>query len=89
VSQPFDTLVAQKDAKSAFSTLFLGLGAIAQLVGAIGVANFVIISVPERRSEIGCAARSAPPGILRSGPALASRAACSCSCQGSNQGARR
>ena len=53
VSQPSDALVAQKDAKSAFNTLFLGLGAIALLVGAIGVANIMIIAVLERRSEIG------------------------------------
>jgi putative ABC transport system permease protein len=53
VSQPSDALVAAKDAKSAFNTLFLGLGAIALLVGAIGVANIMIIAVLERRSEIG------------------------------------
>jgi putative ABC transport system permease protein len=53
VSQPSSALVAQADAKGAFSTLFLGLGAIALLVGAIGVANIMVISVLERRSEIG------------------------------------
>ena len=46
-------LVAQADAKGAFSTLFLGLGAVALLPGAIGVANIMVIAVPERRSEIG------------------------------------
>jgi putative ABC transport system permease protein len=53
VSQPSDALVAQADAKGAFDGLFLGLGAVALLVGAIGVANIMIISVLERRSEIG------------------------------------
>jgi putative ABC transport system permease protein len=53
VSQPSDTLVAQADAKSALNGLFLGLGAVALLVGAVGVANIMIISVLERRSEIG------------------------------------
>jgi len=53
VSQPSNALVAEADAKSAFSALFLGLGAVALLVGALGVANIMIISVLERRSEIG------------------------------------
>jgi putative ABC transport system permease protein len=53
VSQPSDALVAQADAKSALNGLFLGLGAVALLVGAVGVANIMIISVLERRSEIG------------------------------------
>jgi putative ABC transport system permease protein len=53
VSQPSDVLVAQADAKSALNGLFLGLGAVALLVGAVGVANIMIISVLERRSEIG------------------------------------
>ena len=53
ISQPSDALVAQADAKSALNGLFLGLGAVALLVGAVGVANIMIISVLERRSEIG------------------------------------
>jgi putative ABC transport system permease protein len=53
VSRPSDALTAQADAQGTLDTLFLGLGAVALLVGAIGVANIMVISVLERRSEIG------------------------------------
>jgi putative ABC transport system permease protein len=53
VSQPSDALVARALAKSALNGLFLGLGAVSLLVGAVGVANTMIVSVLERRSEIG------------------------------------
>ncbi len=53
VSQPSAALTARADAQSALNGLFLGLGAVALLVGAVGVANIMIISVLERRSEIG------------------------------------
>ncbi len=53
VSQPSDALVAQADAEGALNSLFLGLGAISLLVGAIGVGNIMLIAVLERRSEIG------------------------------------
>ncbi len=53
VAQPSDALAAQADAKGALNSLFLGLGAVSLLVGAIGVGNVMLISVLERRSEIG------------------------------------
>jgi putative ABC transport system permease protein len=52
-TQPSAALTAQADAAGAFNGLFLGLGAVALLVGAVGVANIMVISVLERRSEIG------------------------------------
>ncbi len=53
VSRPSDVLVAQAAAEDAFSSLFLGLGAVALFVGGIGIANIMVISVIERRGEIG------------------------------------
>jgi putative ABC transport system permease protein len=53
VARPSDALVAQADAKGALNSLFLGLGAVSLLVGAVGVANIMLIGVLERRSEIG------------------------------------
>jgi putative ABC transport system permease protein len=53
VSQPSAALVAQADAKGALNSLFLGLGAVSLLVGAVGVGNVMLIGVLERRSEIG------------------------------------
>ncbi len=53
VSQPSDALQARIEAKNAFSSLFLGLGAVALLVGGVGIANVMVISVLERKGEIG------------------------------------
>jgi putative ABC transport system permease protein len=53
VSRPSDVLEAEAAAESSFTSLFLGLGAVALLVGGIGIANVMIISVLERRSEVG------------------------------------
>ncbi len=53
VTDPSSGLKAQAAAKGAFTSLLLGLGAVALLVGGVGVANTMIISVLERRYEIG------------------------------------
>ncbi|MGL5859317.1 MAG: ABC transporter permease [Angustibacter sp.] len=53
VSRPSDAIEARAAASSAFTGLFLGLGAVALVVGGVGIANVMVISVLERRSEIG------------------------------------
>jgi putative ABC transport system permease protein len=53
VSRPTDVLEAQQAADTAFTSLFVGLGAVALLVGGIGIANVMVIAVIERRNEIG------------------------------------
>jgi putative ABC transport system permease protein len=53
IGRPSDALEARAAAKGQFTTLLLGLGAVALLVGAIGIANIMVISVLERRGEIG------------------------------------
>jgi ABC-type antimicrobial peptide transport system permease subunit len=53
VTDPADALIARTDAATAFQGLFLALGAVALLVGGIGIGNVMVISVLERRNEIG------------------------------------
>ncbi len=53
VTRPTDALEAREAADDALTALFLGLGAVALVVGGVGIANVMVISVLERRSEIG------------------------------------
>jgi len=53
VSRPSDALAAKREGDRTFGALFLGLAAVSLLVGAVGVANTMVISVLERRREIG------------------------------------
>jgi putative ABC transport system permease protein len=53
VSRPSDALAAEIAAKGAYNTLLLGLGAIALVVGAVGIANVMVMAIIQRRTEIG------------------------------------
>nr|WP_296073977.1 ABC transporter permease [uncultured Actinoplanes sp.] len=53
VSRPSEALTARLAVTGGTTVLLLGLGAVALLVGAIGIANVLVISVLERRGEIG------------------------------------
>lgn len=53
VSNPSDALAAREAVDETLTNLLLGLGAVALLVGGIGIANVMVIGVLERRTEIG------------------------------------
>jgi hypothetical protein len=72
VPRPSDILIARIAARTAFVSLFLGLGAVTLLVSEVGIANIMLISVLERRSEIGLRRRSAREAVT-SRPSSCSR----------------
>jgi len=53
VSRPSDALAARAEVDENLQNLLLGLGGVALLVGGVGIANVMVISVLERRAEIG------------------------------------
>ncbi len=53
VSRPSDALDARRAADEALTNLLIGLGAVALLVAGVAIANIMVISVLERRMEIG------------------------------------
>ena len=53
VSRPSDALEAQQAVEASFTNLLLGLGSVALLVGGVAIANVMVMSVLERRMEIG------------------------------------
>ncbi len=75
VSRPSDALAARAAAQSTLTSVFLGLGAVALLVGGVGIANVMVISVLERRPEIGLrralGARSVHVGVQFLGESVA------------------
>jgi len=53
VSRPSDALEARARVDEGLQRLLIGLGAVALVVGGVGVANVMVISVLERRGEVG------------------------------------
>lgn len=73
VDKPTDALEAQEAADDAFTALLLGLGAVSLVVGGVGIANIMVISVLERQGRSGYAERWAAPGRTSPANSLASR----------------
>lgn len=53
ITRPSDALLARQAADEALTTLLIGLGAVALLVAGVAIANVMVMSVLERRTEIG------------------------------------
>jgi hypothetical protein len=53
VTRPSDALAAKDATDDSFTGLLVGIGGVALLVGGIGVANTMVITVLERRAEVG------------------------------------
>lgn len=67
VARPSDALEARAKVDEGLQKLLLGLGGVALVVGGVGVANVMVISVLERRGEIGLRrALGAKRGHIRS-----------------------
>jgi putative ABC transport system permease protein len=53
ITRPSDALAARAATTTTFTALFVAMSGVALLIGALGVANVLVVSVLERRSEIG------------------------------------
>ncbi|WP_239451971.1 ABC transporter permease [Frondihabitans sp. PAMC 28766] len=79
IGRPSDALAAKQASDQAFTGLLVGLGSVALLVGGIGVANTMVISVLERRKEIGLRRSLGRRGRTSGGSSSPRRCSCRCS----------